>query len=67
MDRLLGYYRPMIRGKKWWWPLVMNLVNVSIVAAWKLYSAIHPEERKKKDKSTVQTRNCIGPYEILRV
>ena len=46
MDRLLGSYRPKIRGKKWWWPLMINLVNVSIVAAWKFYSALHPEERR---------------------
>ena len=33
MDRLLGSYRPLIRGKKWWWPLFTNALNISVVAA----------------------------------
>ena len=37
MDRLLGTYRPMIRGKKWYWPLVINAINVSVVAAWRIH------------------------------
>ena len=37
MDRLLGTYRPMIRGKKWYWPLVINAINVSLVAAWRIH------------------------------
>lgn len=41
MDRLLGSYRPMIRAKKWWWPLMTNLVNISIVAAWRFYCTLH--------------------------
>ena len=37
MDWLLGTYRPMIQGKKWYWPLVINAVNVSVVAAWRIH------------------------------
>ena len=40
MDRLLAAFRPTIRGKKWWWPLFLNVVNVSVVAAWRLYCNI---------------------------
>ena len=40
MDRLLSSYRPMIRGKKWWWPLFLNALNVSIVAAWRIHCAV---------------------------
>ena len=32
MDMLLGSYRPTIRGKKWYFPLVTNAINVSIAA-----------------------------------
>ena len=32
-DCLLGSYRPTTRGKKWYWPLFINELNVSIVAA----------------------------------
>ena len=51
MDRLLGTYRPMIRGKKWYWPLVINTINVSVVAAWSCNAVIspmtHPEFRRE--------------------
>lgn len=39
MDRLLSSYRPMIRGKKWWWLLFLIALNVSIVAAWHVHCA----------------------------
>ena len=41
MDRLLSSYRPMIRGTKWWWPLFLNALNVSIVAAWRIHCAVN--------------------------
>lgn len=41
MDRLLSSYRPMIRGKKWWWPLFVNILNLSVVAAWRAYCNLH--------------------------
>ena len=28
-------------------PLVVNLINLSVVAAWQLYSVVHPDETKK--------------------
>src|ERR1700761_5289936 len=40
MDRLLASYRPRIRGKKWWWPLFVNVLNVSVVASWRLHWAL---------------------------
>ena len=46
MDRLLGSYRPMIRAKKWWWPLMSNLLNISIVSAWKFYCVLHLKDAK---------------------
>ena len=39
MDRLLGSYRSSIRGKKWYLPFVINGLNVSVVAAWRLHCA----------------------------
>ena len=41
MDRLLSSYRPMLRGKKWWWPLFLNAIKMSLVAAWKVYHHLH--------------------------
>ena len=40
MDHLLKAYRPTIRGKKWYWPLLVNLLNNTVVAAWKIHCQI---------------------------
>lgn len=40
MHRLLAAYQPTIWGKKWWWPLFLNVVNVSVVAAWRLHCSV---------------------------
>ena len=40
MDQLLGSYRQSIRGKKWYWPLVINGLKVSVGAAWHLHCAL---------------------------
>ena len=40
MDQLLGSYRQSTRGKKWYWPLVINGLNVSVGAAWRLHCAL---------------------------
>ena len=39
-DRLLEAYHPTIRGKKWYWPLFVNLLNTMVVAAWKIHCQI---------------------------
>lgn len=31
----------MLRGKKWWWPLFLNAINLSVVAAWKVHHHLH--------------------------
>ena len=41
MDRLMSSYRPMLRGKKWWWPLFLNVISLCVVAAWKVYHNLH--------------------------
>jgi hypothetical protein len=43
MDRYLSQYRPGVRGKKWWWPLFTHALNLSVVAAWRLFVKLHPE------------------------
>ena len=40
MDRLLSSYRPKIRGKKWYWPLFANYLNLTVVAAWRLHCEV---------------------------
>ena len=40
MDHLWEAYRPTIRGKKRYRPLFVNLLNTTVVAAWKIYCQI---------------------------
>ncbi|KAK9685945.1 Transposase IS4 [Popillia japonica] len=38
-DNGVSNYRINVRGKKWWWPLfVINLLDSTIVNAWKIYN-----------------------------
>ena len=40
MDCLLKACRPTTGGKKWYWPLSVNLLNTTVVAAWKIHCQI---------------------------
>ena len=40
MDRLMETYRPTVRGKKWYWPLFVNLLKTTVVATWKIHCQI---------------------------
>ena len=44
LDRLLSAYRPTIKGKKWWWNLFVNVINIAVVAAWKLQCKVLPSQ-----------------------
>ena len=37
LDQIVGYYRPRIRVRKWWWALYSWSLAVSTVNAWRLY------------------------------
>ena len=40
MDCLLASYRPMIREKKWYWPSVLNALNLSDGSTRRLHCAV---------------------------
>ena len=44
MDRLSESYLPMIGGKKWYWQLFLNMINVAMIAAWMIHCKVHPEK-----------------------
>ena len=44
-DNMLANYRICIRGKKWWWPIFSNYIDVCMVNAWKLWLDVHPQEK----------------------
>ena len=63
-DRLLSSYRPMLRGKKWWWPLLLNVINAAVVAAWRLHCHIfgdkamsHLEFRRQVTLTLIKSPN----------
>lgn len=37
LDSFMANYRPAFRSKKWWWPLLMNSINMMVVASWRLH------------------------------
>jgi Transposase IS4 len=43
-DNCVSNYRIQIRGKKWWWPIFSNFLDVAASNAWKIFTIIHPEE-----------------------
>lgn len=45
LDRILSTYRPRLRAKKWWWNLFANGLNMAVVAAYRFYQYLHPEEQ----------------------
>ena len=58
LDQLCGSYRPTIYSKKWWWPLFTHTLNVSVVAAWRLYQSLNP----KNNTSHLDFRRKISIY-----
>nr|CAH7738745.1 unnamed protein product [Callosobruchus chinensis] len=36
-DQSVNNYRISVRGKKWWWKLFTNAINMAVVNAWRLY------------------------------
>ena len=46
IDRALSDYRPFIKGKKWYWTLLVNALNISAVFTWRMHSLIHPEIKR---------------------
>lgn len=37
-DNGIANYRIRIRGKKWWWPLFVNMIDSTVVNSWKIYN-----------------------------
>ena len=67
MDRALSEFRPCIHSKKWYWPLVVNALNISVVYTWRFYSLLKNESvpHKKFRTALVEglTRSFVPPAE----
>ena len=49
LDRALSDLRPMICGKKRYWPLVINAINIAFAYSWRLYCIVSGETIPQKD------------------
>ena len=49
LDRALSDLKPVIRGKKWYCPLVINAINTAFVYNWRLYRIVSGETIPQKD------------------
>ena len=48
-DLALSYLRPAICGKMWYWPLVINSINIAFVYSWRLYRILSDKTIPQKD------------------
>ena len=48
VNRALSDYEPSIHGKKWYWPFVVNALNVAFVYCWRLYRISTGEAKEQK-------------------
>lgn len=44
LDNFVAKYRITIKGKKWWWPVFINFIDVALSNAWNLHRVIHGKE-----------------------
>ena len=47
--RALSDLMPVIRGKKWYWPLITNAINIAFVYSWRIYKIISGEVLFQKE------------------
>lgn len=43
LDQAVNNYRIHIRGKKWWWALFTQMLNMATVNAWKIHQVVSDE------------------------
>ena len=41
LDNFVAKYRIAVKGKKWWWPLFINYVDIALCNAWSLHRRVH--------------------------
>ena len=49
LDCALSDLRPVIRGKKCYWPLIINAINIAFVYSWCIYGIISGEVLSQKE------------------
>lgn len=49
LDRSLAEFRPRIRGKKWYYPLIIAAINIGLVFTWRLFEISSGSTLSNKD------------------
>ena len=49
LDRVLSDMRPIILGKKWYWPLIINALNIAFAYSWCIYKIMSGLEVPQKN------------------
>ena len=49
LDRVLSDIRPIIFGKKCYWPLIINALNIAFVYSWRMYKIVSGLEVSQKN------------------
>lgn len=58
-DNAVANYRIGIRGKKWWWPLFINMIDSAVVNAWKLHRFVYNEDPISQIDFRSQIVRCL--------
>ena len=48
VDRALPDFRPVIHGKKWYWPLLVNALNIGFLYCWRIFRIIADDAIEQK-------------------
>ena len=43
VDQMIACYRPMIRKRKWWWPIYTWVLSLMLVNSWRLWNIVKPD------------------------
>ena len=49
LDRALSDLRPSVHGRKWYWPLLVNALNIGLVYCWKLRNFLNEKQVTQKE------------------
>ena len=45
LDRFISQYNPTIHGKKWYWHLFLNCLQMLLVASWRIHCAVSQKKQ----------------------
>ncbi|KAK3790219.1 hypothetical protein RRG08_051504 [Elysia crispata] len=54
LDQNVGLYRCGINSKKWWWPILLYLIDMCVQQTWQLYRRLHESAIFPKDQLAVR-------------